>query len=223
MTVPLPEVDEAKLVVRLLAALAGLFALWFGCDLTNTPLLLGGPMNPALNPLGVPLLAFGLVGVALTPACGWVVVWPLAAVLASATAGVNIWRHVPFEDGAFQSLKAGVPDPVTRPAPAFLHTLALAPVGVALAALHGPQRAAPLLLASAVGAVGSGLLLEAFSDAMLGTGPSATLVAIGVPAAALLALTMARAARPALRGLAGQGGVLLGLCIFLWLQWRSVG
>ena len=58
---------------------------------------------------------------------------------------------------------------------------------------------------------------------MLGTGPSATLVTIGVPAAALLVLTMARAARPALRALAGQGGVLLGLCIFLWLQWRSVG
>ncbi|TPG55864.1 hypothetical protein EAH89_13040 [Roseomonas nepalensis] len=216
---------EAKSVLRLLAALAGLFALWLGCDLTNTPLLLGGPMNLALNPLGVPLLAFGLVGVALTPARGWVVVWPLAAVLAFATAGVNIWRHVPFEDGAFQSLQAGVPDPDTWPAPAFLHALALALVGVALAALlPGPQRAAPLLLASAMGAVGSGLLLlEAFSDAMLGTGPSATLVAIGVPAAALLALTRARAARPALRGLAGQGGVLLGLCIFLWLQWRSVG
>jgi len=224
MTTSPAGMDWTDWVLRSLAALAGLYALWLGCDLTNAPLRLGGPMNLALNPLGVPLVALGLVGVALIPARGQKVAWLLTALVALGTAGVNLRQHVPFEDGAFQALRAGVPDPDTWPAPAFFHAVALAPVGVALTALlPGPRRTAPLLLASAVGAAGSGFLLEAFSDAMLSTGQGATLIAIGIPLSALLALTMARAASPALRAFAGQAAVLLGLCLLLCFEWRTVG
>ncbi|RYI04291.1 MAG: hypothetical protein EON48_15415, partial [Acetobacteraceae bacterium] len=136
------------MLLRLLAALAGLLALWVGCDLTNRPLHSGGPMNIALNPVGMPLVVLGVVGVALAPVRGWVAVWPLTALLALVTAGPNLWEGIPIGDGAFQSLRAGVPDPGSWPASAYLHALALAPVGVALAALlPGPQRVAPLLLA----------------------------------------------------------------------------
>ena len=209
--------------MRTLAALGGLFALWVGCDLTSAPLHVGGPMNLALNPLGVPLVALGLVGVALVPARGWIVAWPLAALLALGTAGVNFWAHVPIEDGAFQSLRAGVPDPDPWPAPAFLYAVALSPVGVALAALlPGPRRAVPLVLASVVGAVASGFLLEAFSGALLRGGAGAALAALGMAATALLVLATRRDAHPVTRGAAGQGAVLLGLSALLWVAWRSV-
>lgn len=51
----------------LLVALAGLLALWVGCDLTNRPLDVGGSMNFALNPFGMPLVVLGTAGVALAP------------------------------------------------------------------------------------------------------------------------------------------------------------
>ena len=223
MIVSSTNLGSAGLLFRTLAALGGLLLLRVGCDLTSAPLHIGGPMNLAFNPFGVPLVALGVAGVTLVPVRGWTIAWPLAALLALGTAGVTFWQHVPIEDGAFQSLRAGVPDPDPWPAPAFLYALALAPVGVALAALlPGPRRIVPLLLASAAGAVASGLLLEAFSGALLREGTGAALVALGVPAAALLTLAMRRAAHPATRAVAGQSAVLLGLCALLWIAWHSV-
>jgi hypothetical protein len=44
-------------------------------------------MNLALNPFGIPLVALGVAGVALAPVRGWVVVWPLAAILGTRYTG----------------------------------------------------------------------------------------------------------------------------------------
>lgn len=206
---------------RLAAALAGLLALWLGCDLANAPLQLGGPMNLSFNlPVGVPLVALGTVGVALAPERAWILVWPLTAVLAFATAGVNLWHGIPIEDGAFQSMRAGVPDPDTWPAPAFLHAVALAPAGVALAALlPGPRCIIPLLLGSAGAVVGSGLGLEAFVDALLRDGHRAGLVAGAIAACSLLAIITARDGHPAGRAIAGQAIVLAVVILVVWVEY----
>ncbi|MDU7519921.1 MAG: hypothetical protein E7K72_00775 [Roseomonas mucosa] len=211
----------AGVLLRLVAASLGLLALWVGCDLASAPLHMGGPMNLSYNlPLGVPLVVLGVAVVALAPGRARVAVWPLAALLSLATAGANLWHGIPVEDGAFQSLRAGVPSPSTWPAPAFLHAVALAPVGVALAALlPGAWRAGPLLLASAAATIGSGLGLEAFADALPRHGTGAWSVAGAVIAAGLLALLAMRGGHPAGRAVAGQAAVLAALCWVLWAEY----
>lgn len=209
------------MLFRLIAVLGGLVALWTGCGLASRPISMGGPMNLSFNlPLGVPLVVLGTIGVALAPARRWGLVWPLAALLSLATAGVNIWTHIPVEDGAFQSLRAGVPDPDTWPAPAFLCALAFAPVGVAVAALlPGPRNAAPLLLASAVAAAGASLGLEVFANALLRYGTGAALIVGTVAASAVIALITARHGHPGGRAVAGQAVVLGALCLVLWVEY----
>ena len=218
------RLPERKALLRIVAALAGLLALWLGCDLTNRPLNMGGPMNLAFNPLGIPLLALGILGMALAPACAWVVVWSLAAVLTIAIAGANLWVGIPIEDGAFQSLRAGVPDPVSWPAPAYLHALAFAPVGVAVAALlPGSRRVAPLVLGSAVAAVGSSFGLAAFADAMLFHHIAPGPVLGAVVACVLLVGIAARDGRAAGKAFAGQAAVLTALCLVLWIEYARQG
>ncbi len=206
---------------RLVAAVAGLLALWLGCDLANAPLQLGGPMNLSFNlPVGVALVALGVVGVAVAPDWAWVLAWPLAGGLALATAGVNLWHGIPVEDGAFEAMRAGVPDPDTWPAPAFLDAVAFAPAGVALGALlPGPRRIIPLLIASAVATVGSGLGLEAFTDALLRYATGAMLVTGAVAVCSLLAVIAARGGRPAGRAIAGQAIVLAVLILVVWVEY----
>jgi len=212
------------LLLRLLAAVTGLLALWVGCDLTNRPLHMGGPMNLALNPFGIPLVVLGVVGVALSPARGWGVIWPLAAILALATAGANFLDGIPIEDGAFQAMRAGVPDPDRWPAPAYFHALALAPVGVALAALlPGPRRVAPLLLVSAVAAVASSFGLAAFADALLRYDTGAGLAFAATTAVGLLILITAWGDRQAGRAFVGQAVVLAALCLVLWIEYTRQG
>lgn len=203
-------------VFRLFAALAGLLLLWAGCSLTNAPVRLGGPMNLSFNaPLGIPLVALGVAVVAFAPPQAWRPVWLLAAALALATAGANFWRFVPIEDGAFQALRSGMPDPDRSPAAPFLHVVALSPVGVALAALlPGPRHVAPLLLASTAAVPVAGLALEHFEVAQVAS--------YAIPAAASLALATARGGNPAGRAVAGQAAVLLVLCLLLWLEWGRV-
>ncbi len=217
---PRPDATRTGLLLRSLAALAGLLALWVGCSVTNAPLHLGGPMNLSYNlPLGVPLVALGTAGVALAPRRAWPLAWPLAAVVALATAGANLWEHPPINDGAFQSLRTGVRDPDRAPADPFLHPLALAPVGIALAALlPGPRRTAPLLLAAAAAALAAGVALEWFEDALLAGDTAARAVILAVPAA-LLGLAAVRGGHPVGRAVAGQATVLLALCLLLWAEW----
>lgn len=208
------------MLLRLLTALTALLALCVGCDLTNMPLHMDGPMNLAFNPFGIPLVVLGVAGVALVPAGGWTVIWPLAAILALATAGVNFWEGIPIEDGAFQVMRAGVPDPDRWPAPAYFHALALAPVGTAVAALlPGPRRVASLLLATVVAVFGSGFGLQAFADTLARYDTGAGLVFATVTALGLLALITAWGGRPAGRAIAGQAVVLAALCLVLWIEY----
>ena len=211
----------ATKLLRLAAALAGLLALWQGCDLANAPLQMGGPMNLSFNvPVGVPLVVLGVVGVALAPDRAWFVAWPLAGLLAIATAGVNLWHGIPVEDGGFQALRAGVPDPDTTSAPAFLHALALAPAGIALGALlPGPRRIVPLLVASGAAVVGSGLGLQAFADALLLDGTGAWLVTGAVASCSLIAAVAAWGGHPAGRAVTGQATVLAVLILIIWVEY----
>ncbi len=136
-------------------------------------------------------------------------------IAALATAGTSFCAAVPIGDGAFQSPRSRVPNPDNWPAVPFLHALALSPVDASLAALlPGPRRADPLLLASA--AVGSGLGLQMFADALLGGG--------NVPRLCLRARHPRGRPRPLLRiarqsggrAVIGQAAVLLASCLVLW-------
>ena len=173
--------------------------------------------------LGIPLVVFGTIGVSVAPRRWWGLMWPSAALVALVTAGVNFWHYMPIEDGAFQSLRAGVPDPYNWPAAPFLHALALAPVGLALAAfLPGPGQVAPLLLASAAAVVSSGVGLEIFADSMLRDGVGAGLVTCVVLASASLVLFAMRGGHPVQRAITGQAAVLAALCLVLWLEWSMM-
>ena len=204
--------------------LVGLLALWAGCHLTNAPLPVGGPMGFAFQrPLGASVVTLGVLGVALSPPRAWRLAWLLAAFLTLASAGPNLWHYPPIEDGAFQSLRAGVPDPDRWPASAFLHAVAFAPVGVALGSLvPGPPRAAPLLLTSALAVIGSGLGLDAFAEALSHDGVRAWFITLCVPASALLVLAAARSHHSAGWAVAGQAVVLIALCAVIWLEWSRV-
>ena len=218
-----PETTWWPALLRSAAALAGLLAVWTGCGLVNVPLHLGGPMNLSFSgPVGVPLVALGILGVALAPERVRHLALVLSAVLAVAAAGPNFWHDIPINDGAFQSLRSGVPSPDTWPASPFLHAVAFAPAGAALAAVRaGPQRMLPLAWWSVLATVASGIGLETFAGALTGDGPAAALVVPGVPVAALFALSGAFGRRAAPRAAAGQAAVLLVLCGLLWVEYRT--
>jgi hypothetical protein len=136
---------------------------------------------------------------------------------------VNLWEGIPIEDGAFQAMHAGVPDPHPWPALAYLHAVAFAPVGTALAALlPGPRRIAPLLLASAVAVVGFGFGLETFADTLPHYDTGAGLVFGTVTASGLLALITAWGGRLAGRAIARQAVVLAVLCLVLWIKYTRL-
>ena len=214
--------QKLEMPLRAVIAFAGLAALWIGCDLASKPLHTGGPMNVAVNPLGVPLVVLGVAGVALAPTRQWVLFWLLAALMALATAGTNFWHYLPIEDGAFQSMRAGVPDPDSWPAPAFLYALAFAPVGIALAALiPGTRRVIPLLLASAAAAVGAAFGLAGFASALLRSANATGLVIGATAASASVALVAVRGGHPSGRAIAGQAVLLAALCFVLWFAYTE--
>ena len=219
----MPNVRSGGEILRLIVALAGLVTVWIGCDLTSKPIDIGGPMNTSFNPLGVPLVAVGVLGAALAPARGWVLVWLLVACVTLATAGTNFWYYLPIEDGAFQSLRTGMPDTDPWPAPAFLYALAFAPAGVAYAALlPGARHIVPLLLASAGAAASAAFGLQAFANALLQSGAELGLVIGTVAASAAVALVALRGGHPAGRAIAGQAIVLAVLCPALWIAYKLV-
>lgn len=211
-------------LLRTLAGLGGLLALRVGCGLANAPLPLGGPMGVSFDaPLGVVMIACGVAVMAFAPARVWRAGWLLAAVAALASAGPNFWHSLPIEDGAFQSLRAGVADPVCWPAPAFLHVFAFAPAGVAIGAvLPGARHPVMLTVASAAAAVVGGLALGNVSDAMPGSAAGTAILVGAAAAATLLVPAAVRSCHPVLRAVAGQAVVLTVLCLVLRLEWSRL-
>lgn len=174
------------------------------------------------GPVGVPLVALGILGAALAPERVRYLAQVLSALLAVVAAGPNFWSDIPIEDGALQSLRSGVPNPDTWPASPFLHAVAFAPAGVALAAVRpAPQRMLPLAWWSILATAASGTALEVFASALMGDGPGGALITPGVPIAALLTLPGALGRRAAPRAAAGQAAVLLVLCGLLWIEYRT--
>lgn len=201
--------------LRVMAAFAGLAALWVGCDVASMPVDFGGPMNPLYNVVGLPLIALGVIAVAMAPVVLWIVVWPLAALVAYVATGENFWTYLPIRDGAYQSIRSGAPDPMEWPAPAFLYMLSFSPIGVAAAALSpGPKKVVALIVSSGAAAIAAGFAYESFGNALLSSDYGYRVFIIAT--SAIIALVTVWFVPPVGPAIAAQALLLSALCTILW-------